>query len=149
MIRQILKLNVTSLKGYMYMPEVIDSAILKFNEKLVSGDAVFGGTELESSMAKDTHQILKIFRKDDNVFAEIKLLNVPQGINLRNSSYVFRPSGIGSIENGIIDQYEILTVDALPAHNDSWKEILFETFYSDAHRLLSRRKGNLSYKLYV
>lgn len=79
---------------------------------------------------KASHEIIDVSIEDNVLYVDVKILDTPEGNILFSviDSVVFRPNGYGSLnEDGVhvnIDDYEIISFDAVLAREDSFEKLL-------------------------
>ena len=104
----------------VYTKAVLEKVVKDFERR----KCVLGCLEPSSNslrLEKISHKIVKIWLTEDRLMAEIMILNTPCGNILKNMSspweqgidtgYRFGITGVGTIKDGVVDKYELKSVD--------------------------------------
>jgi len=131
-----------NLNNRIYTKESIDFNKLK--EKIDNGRLYgeLGMGEMDISLSRVSHLITNIELKNNYLMGEVEILNTPNGniLNdlLNTNTIVFRPRGIGNVdENGYTILTNLITFDAIPVEEDSFKE------YTNILKLRSKKILNI------
>ncbi len=112
----------------------------QFNDNLPDN---YDGSNLIVDIALVSHNIVNIFLNENTLFAEVKILDTPKGVELKNklindvSSVVFRTAGISGADNKvddngiyIVENYQLLGIHAIPSQKavELWKSFFSDLF---------------------
>ena len=119
-----------NLNGRIYskkiLKQILPSLLEKGSDRRLLGEFIFGESS-DISLRRVSH-LIKNVRIDGNIlYGDIEILETYFGKKLKDEidSFVFRPRGMGYVdEKGKISEYEIINFDAVPASEDSFKNLL-------------------------
>ena len=119
-----------NLNGRVYSKKILKNILPelceKANERRLLGELGFGETK-GVSLSNVSHLIKNIRIEENVLLGDIEILETDSGEILKSTidNVVFRPRGLGYVnKRGNISEYEIITFDAIPASEDSFKNIL-------------------------
>lgn len=117
----IMNVGVSANTGNIYPKDVLEKAIIEFNEKYSIDNqclCCFDNNDMELNLEKVSHSVYDLYINDDgNVMATINILKTPNGKMLQSvidSGVLFNTysCGIGKIsENRTISDYKFLRVN--------------------------------------
>lgn len=136
MIVSVLKADVKNSNGRIYPKSVLKNIVKQFKEmdKPLWGEypgrkSFTYGSLIDLSRA--SHEITDISLSEDEtvLLAEIKLFPLPHSPILaamfKDKNIVYRPRGFGSLNlNGEIYDYKLVTIDAIDADDDAFKDFI-------------------------
>jgi len=120
-----------NLSGRIYskkiLKDILPSLIERANDKRLIGELGFSDTR-DISLKNVSHLITNIRLEKNILYGDIEILGTDSGkiLNALIDDVVFRPRGAGYVdEKGRVKEgYEIISFDAIPASEDSFKNIL-------------------------
>lgn len=109
--------------------EIISEYLRTDNNKLGQFDIrmSYNEPDLKIDLSLASHIVIDLFMRENTMFAEIKILDTPKGMELKNNlvnnpdSICFRTAGLGQGLNNdkdgnfYIEKYKLLGIHALPA----------------------------------
>ena len=127
----VIKLDIPNKNNRVYPKTVMEKAIEQYQNQIEKGLAIGVIAEYDimhgycgTDLSKASHIVEKLKIENDNLVAEIRILDTPYGQKLlkmfETKEIVFRPRGIGQVHtiDGIhtIYDYKLISVDALEAN---------------------------------
>jgi hypothetical protein len=117
---KILELNVPNKNGRIYTTEAVQAAIEQTKGRDIFGSIGypddFNGTV---NLERVSHRAVNIRIEDGDVFADIKIMNTPNGKILKQLEGAdvplhFRPAGFANIAaDGTVSDYQIISIDVV------------------------------------
>jgi hypothetical protein len=126
--------NVKNVNGRIYTQEAIDTIKNQYSGVVSKGRALgeLGHPEYNfGTLHNVSHSIEAIYQDGDVLYGDIKILDTPQGAELRNlydaGEIVFRPRSAATVnKDGTVDILQIYSFDAIYKSHDAWKGIEIE-----------------------
>lgn len=119
--------NVVNLNGRLYNINSIQKIISIFENKDGELFGNIGYPDVDNftliPLSNVSHSIKNLIYDDNILFAEIKVLDTPNGLILKDNihNYVFRPRLIGNIlDNNIVNVEKLITFDAVLKETDAF-----------------------------
>jgi hypothetical protein len=131
----LLKIGEKNLNERIYTEEAVNEMVNQFMEKRNTNGVFFGQMgfpeDMEVNLSKVSHNVERIWVENNTLYGEINILDTPKGKELKNimseidNSIVFRSRSIGTVnEDGTVNIQKIISFDAIPKDQDSFKDIL-------------------------
>jgi len=125
-------LNVKNLNGRIYTKDILESHVEELLKRKESLGVVFGEYDpdtIDTSLARVSHRVNKIWFENNNLMGEIELINTYYGKYVKSLiddgiEFVVRPRSMGTIEpNGFVNIKKLFTFDIIPFTKDSFYSI--------------------------
>ena len=120
-----------NLNGRTYSKKILNG-VVKNLKKIVDNKLLLGEIGHQSSMIVNlfnASHLIKNLRVEKNIlFGDVETLKNKKGkvLSKKIKDVVFRPRGVGNLDkNGkVLDDYRVISFDAIPKEKDAFKNIL-------------------------
>ena len=148
---ELLKIGDVNLNGRIYTRETAELMVEQFNQKVAEhgfffGQLGFGDSADTTTLQRASHNVNEISIRQDRVVGDITIMDTPEGKALKllvetqmkgyqgvlvemtnpcGGKVVFRPRSTGTVnEDGTVEIHELISFDAVPVEDDSFKGLL-------------------------